>query len=1366
MAATRSPSPSPSPVGCSNSPSLNFLLSPRSRLEARLAAIDTSSDEDDSLPTSLRRRKPSSEPTTSTQPATAGSEDESDGDDIRPRGRLAAQMQAGLTRREANNDEDQDADDDDDDDDQDIISAAPRRLKRKITPRASTPPPRSPSVTSSVASSPGLFVTRHPSPGQEEEQQGNPPASDSGSDSDELPSLTKNPRFQALLERKRKERLAKEAEEERKRQERMARLAELGEFEDPADEEGDASSIADDEGGRRLTQGARPPRRAGKKALEEMHRETQRMARNMQLAHEAKTRKKITKASLFERFKFKTPDSAQPVNTASSSRPTTPTSPHHTDTDMKDAETPPSSPPRAEKLATLEATKATAERTATELVTTPTKTGEDMDEFPALEAAIDAAAAATAVKVDKGKGLAVDSPRKAATAADVKPRRKVRVKLPPLSADLAVATASDDELEITQTRRNKLDAIFDRVPEKKAQQGNSMHALRILAQLKSPGGNEARRGKDHKPSMTPGELQLMLYRRARQQAKEERDRRMEMLKAKGIVVQTEEERENELRQVDDIVARARLEAEEIMRREKEAAKEERRRKVESGELDPLAWDDSSDDEEYQGSDAGQEDDEDAAGLELELELSGSEAEGEAELGVEDKSGHDEETQQPDSDEEGIAFPARNIRRPKKHVQVVSDDDEEEDGGHQKDMIEATPKPKTTAQVSPAPPKSDSPAIPTSVLRSAKKSFIPGLPVVGAAGLGLTQIFAGTMDDGSQDRQLPESASMALPMPSPTCGFPSLDLGQDEADTQPGDEMVFDSQGGGNTRKRETQANEETKGVQLRFTQSQMHGFDSLLRQERDVGSTQLTMEPSQDVGLQEYTPLRERFIEGPASTAHTVTLDRVAEDEAEEVQDSPLVRRGRLRLRRKMEVSDEEEAEEPTAFEMLQAAARKEEKQEKQKALGRKKSKAREMFEEQAEESEDEYAGLGGADGEDSSGDEDSASIKDMIDDEAGKDDNGDDERKIAALYADRERARDEQIVDKLFRDVTTGMLRRKRGADYGLSDSDDDGGEARRRLKRRQFAKMQKALFADERIKKMAEKPGNQAFLRTIEDRGSDEEMDFLDIGPDPMDVDVENSHNSSSSSQDQTVPDSQPQAESRAPLGTAGNRGFANPRRTKDAKKKKKPSNIGEIRESLSSLLEEPEAPVIPVTEVGSDSSEGEDDEVSGRSAAAAAASRSDKENTSPRGRNRRRTGMGSRPAAAGIIDRMSLKRESSSNASTHSRVAFARSAAGGSGSSGFKVPALLRRATTNSLSLGGSASTTTTTTSTTAGRHSGAGFDEGVIKKAAGKRSTISALARETERRAAMAQGEKRREAKKWKGAEMRGKAFGGLIGAGKF
>ncbi|KAM0333186.1 hypothetical protein ACHAQA_001846 [Verticillium albo-atrum] len=1299
MAASRSPSPMASP-----GPEL--LLSPRSRMEARLAAMDSSSEDEDSHSAPRQARKASGEQTpTRRSPAaipTQDSEDDSE-DDIRPRGRLAARMHDMATK--ATSQDASMADADEEEDDEDII-AAPRRLKRRDADGATTPREQSPAASSS----PGLFVSRHQTPAPAEQA--------NASDSDNsLPDM-KSSRFAALVKRKREERLAREAEEERKREERMARQVGLDTLDDS---DGNVSSITDDEGGRQLSQKVRPTRKAGKKAIEEMNRETQRMARNMQLAHEAKTRKKITKASLFERFNFRTAPAAEPtpeLKTTNSSRPTSPVSAHNSDVDMKDAETPPSSPPANAGSPTKPSTTAQPAAAAAQ---------DDEDDLPTLEELLRGAPE----KSDKAKGkeIAVDSPPKP-TTKDAVPKRQFRVKMPAVSANL-VSLDSDDELEIAVAKRTtRIDAVFDRVPEKKTNEAQALHALRLLAQVTSP-GKESRKKSDGKLSMTSGELQLMLHQRARQQAKLERERRLEALKAKGIVVQTVEEREKEMQDVEDVVTKARKEAEEIMEREREAAKEERRTKIKNGELDPLAWDDSEDDDDYEGSDEGQGDEKD-----VELELSGSEdedamADSDAEDGnplVDNEADEDEDetvaaTNQDvaDSDEEA-SLPTRNVRRSKKNAHVISDDEDEDE------VVEATPKPKMTSLVSPVVPTTKSPAVPTSVLRSAKKSFIPGLPITGPAGLGLTQIFAGTMDD-SQD--MPESATMASPMPS-FGGFPNFD-----EETQPGDEMILDSQAA-DTQKAPTQQDVETQGIQLHYTQSQMHGFNSLLRDD-NLNSTQVDFEPSQDGGLQEYTPLRERFFDAP-STAQTHPLDRDVDGES--VQDSPLVRRGRLR--RKIEsIAEEPESTfaskvgllngaeagaSATAFETMKAAAKKEKKI---KEYNKKKSKAKDMFEEQADESEDEYAGLGGADGEDSSDDDDAASVKEMIDDEAGKDG---DERKNAALYAERERARDEQQVDKLFHDLTTGMLRRKRGADYDLSDS-DDGGEARRRLKRRQFAKMQKALFTDERIKKIAENPGNQAFMRTIEDRGSDEEMDFLEMGPEPAEE--------ASQSQEQTVPDSQPAAGTTEPLGAAGaSRVSANPRRTKEGRK---PSNIGEIRESLSSLLEDPNDLLVTATEIGSDS-EGDDERPS--------TSRSNKENTSPGKANPRRTAA---PKHA-IIDRMSLKRDSSSNLSTSSKLAFTSATS----SSGFKVPALLRRATTNSLT---SASTGGTSSGRSAGASSGFG-DDGKIRKSAGKKSGVSYLARETERRSVIQQHDKRREARKLRGAEKRGKAVGGLFGSGQF
>lgn len=309
-------------------------------------------------------------------------------------------------------------------------------------------------------------------------------------------------------------------------------------------------------------------------------------------------------------------------------------------------------------------------------------------------------------------------------------------------------------------------------------------------------------------------------------------------------------------------------------------------------------------------------------------------------------------------------------------------------------------------------------------------------------------------------------------------------------------------------------------------------------------------------------------------------------------------------------------------------------------------------------------------------------------------------------------------------------MLRRKRGADYDLSDS-DDGGEARRRMKRRQFAKMQKALFADERVKKIASDPGNQAFLRTIEDQGSDDEIDLLGA----MDTDnaIQEDSDSPVPSQDankqQVIPDSQPR---KALASSAENRAPAYMRRTKEGKK---PSNIGEVRETLSDLLEDPEGSLIPATEAGSDS---EDDTPS-----------SNKENDMP---NRRRT--------SAVVDRISLKRtNSNTSTSSSSRLAFSTT----SSASGFKVPMLLRRATTNSSFI------STGTNSSSSGKDVGMGGfgDDAKIKKTASKKSgVVRGVERVNEGRAKLEENERRREERKVRGAKERVGMVSGLLGKGTF
>ena len=309
-------------------------------------------------------------------------------------------------------------------------------------------------------------------------------------------------------------------------------------------------------------------------------------------------------------------------------------------------------------------------------------------------------------------------------------------------------------------------------------------------------------------------------------------------------------------------------------------------------------------------------------------------------------------------------------------------------------------------------------------------------------------------------------------------------------------------------------------------------------------------------------------------------------------------------------------------------------------------------------------------------------------------------------------------------------MLRHKRGADFDLSDS-DDGGQARRRMKRRQFAKMQKALFADERVKKMAENPGNQAFLKTIEDQGGDDDMGILDIEeaatrlesqsqPQPLNVGV--------------VPDSQPETILRE---VGENRPPAHMRRTKDGRR---PANLVDVRETLSNLLEETQGSVIPATEFGSDSEN--DEQVS--------SARNNKENQAPR--------------RGAVVDRISLKRESSSLSGTTSRPAFTSHA---STSSSFKVPALLRRATTNNSLVSSSGTAGKGLAAMTVNGTAGSDFGEDTkMKRGGGKKSGVHAFAREGERKVKMHDIERRRQEKKLKGAEKRMGLVGGILGRGSF
>lgn len=1093
-----------SPARSAASQDDRFALSPQSRLKKLLAAVDSESDDENSPTAAVRQRQSSRHESPSKShanvPAPVSSDDEDEDDVIRPRGRLAAQIQGRgrgeeadavqrvrrLLEKDVTGKQDSvaataDVDGGANDSDDDLVRPRGRLASRMqggqmppendTTNRASKSPSRSPapgqptddaedvemadddgdedfpvrarklkprrritetpeptSTTRQKSTSPGLFVTPNKSPVSAQES----PAAGSGSD-DDLPDLKSN-RFKALVEKKRRERLAREAEEARKKEARAAALEDLGD-----DHDDDVSDITDDEGGRKLTQTQkpRPSRKASKKALEDMNRETQRMQRAMQLAHEAKTKKKITKELLFERFNFKAAGSASAKEAPS--RPQTPVSTKSTDAEMQDVETPPSSPPaRVEDVLGKDMKPLpTQSGAAAPMQTETSNDATGQDDYEELPDIMD-------IQFFARKPLDTRS-NPARTPVKAAQKRQVRVKLPAMQANrVSLSSGDEDDLVVVDTKKSKLDAVFDRIPKDKARESSSLRLLRRLAHLDSP--ERKAHKKTDKSAMTAGELQALLQQRAREQARLERQRRMEMLKAKGVHIQTEEERERDREQIEDMVARARREAEEIMDREVEEAKQEKK----AGGGDPLAWDESgSEDGDYENSDADDAEDE------ADVRLSGSEdenegdeedneeeriegmiidgdddkeeASAEAGPGATPKKTHgaqnlvheaaDETSESegsetterswvdPDEEEEQHRWGAESdadtpafvqARRPKMPLPISSDGTDAD--------VDATPRPTKTQFINSTPrpvtaqavdfttglSKDISPEVPTSVLRSATKTFIPGLPVDvgGPAGLGLTQIFAGTMDDSQADAF---QASPSQPMPTFDHFAAESQISQNASD-----EMVLDSQ-----TVPATQADTQDTQVQLDFTQSQMHGLDSLLRDDFGSQPSQL-MNPTQDGGFQTWTPLKERFVEPPMSTVETVVHDPSQVDEM--IHDSPLQQK-RGRLRRKVVIASDSEDDndfgvgtKPSAFNILRNAAAKEEKRKAREEFNKKKSKAKEMVHEQAEESEDEYAGLGGVDGEDSE-DDDAASVQEMIDDQ-NQGNREEDEAKISALYA------------------------------------------------------------------------------------------------------------------------------------------------------------------------------------------------------------------------------------------------------------------------------------------------------------------------------------------------------------------------------
>lgn len=261
-------------------------------------------------------------------------------------------------------------------------------------------------------------------------------------------------------------------------------------------------------------------------------------------------------------------------------------------------------------------------------------------------------------------------------------------------------------------------------------------------------------------------------------------------------------------------------------------------------------------------------------------------------------------------------------------------------------------------------------------------------------------------------------------------------------------------------------------------------------------------------------------------------------------------------------------------------------------------------------------------------------------------------------------------------KDITTGALRRRRGADDDMDlDDSDDELLARRRQKQREFARMRNALMADEKIGEIAENPKKAAFFKAIEDHDSDDDvLDFLDEEA-PRSQDYQSSQEVNTAEKQDTMAEASNKR--KRPLEPSAeetyNRPPPNQRRKPASAMSKKPATLAEIRESVSFLTERPEYDSFHEDASMEDEPPEEEPE--------SAPVDEQPQEEIPRVHPRRTKGP--------VVDRLALLRQASSNsatsASSNTRFAFhAGSGAPGPGF-GFRPPPMLRKSTTGTSSTG---------------------------------------------------------------------------------
>ncbi|KAM3425764.1 hypothetical protein BST61_g7695 [Cercospora zeina] len=542
--------------------------------------------------------------------------------------------------------------------------------------------------------------------------------------------------------------------------------------------------------------------------------------------------------------------------------------------------------------------------------------------------------------------------------------------------------------------------------------------------------------------------------------------------------------------------------------------------------------------------------------------------------------------------------------------------------------------------------------------------------------------------------------------------------------------------------------------------------------------------PSQDLGLPanwQAAPALPREDTSQSlldqETQSTVQL-RISESPA------PAPKRNRLVRGKRQAVQDSEDEDGQddvsamtTKRDAFKEMARKRKETLSAEELAEAEREAKQMMDEQAEESEDEYAGLGGDDFVAPETEEDREMIDSSLIDV--------DERQLAAHFAEKQRIADEAEHQRLYKDLMTGALRRKQANMFDLDEDEDDLAARRRQMKQREEARKRRLLLQDESIASLAEgkhSAGKDAFLKAIAD-DDERDDDVLDLSDVEDDSQVPASLSDSQASQQSDA--------SQAPLQEVG----GNKRRMEDAPSERRPAkqrctqasafrapaSLMEIQDSVSFLLEEPNVPLAGPTAVdlSSDSEHEMEDQENAASSGEDIADKGDEGIDDVQEELARQNDGGFAPdrvamppprlpasqrrtaAKPSVVNRLSLKRASSNaeNSAAGSRTAWGSGSQGG----GFKAPSLLRRATTNGAAQ--ASNDRGVSTSNGLSRQDSGGSATGV-KMGGSKKSSLAYQARDAERKAIVEQSARRRAENTAKIAQLRrnassgfGKGFGG-------